>query len=60
MLTIISSDLKASNLNAKDKLKLVLAVGSTVAVGYFAYLTVKIYLNHRKYRHIPGPPNKKG
>ena len=41
------------------KLKLALIVGTSAVVGGFTLLTLKIYLNHRKYRHIPGPTNQK-
>ena len=51
-------DLKLNMLNTSDKLKLIAIVGSSVIIGGFSYLTIKIYINHRKYKHIPGPPNE--
>ena len=50
-------EIKWEELYTGDVTQLVLAVGSTTAIGLFSYLTLKIYLNHRKYSHIPGPPN---
>ncbi len=44
-------------LNTGDKLKLILIVGSSSVLCFFSYLTLKIYLNRRKYNHIPGPQN---
>jgi hypothetical protein len=41
-----------------DKLNLFLILGSSTVVGYFVYVTLKIGLNHRKYNHIPRPPNE--
>ena len=35
---------------------LLLFVGSCTSV--FAYYSLKIYLNRRKYRHIPGAPTR--
>ena len=49
--------LKDFKLDTTDRLKFILIVGSGVSIGYFTYLSLKVYLNHRKYRHIPGPPN---
>jgi hypothetical protein len=43
-----------------EKLKLGLIVGSSTLLGFFTFLTLKIYFNHRKYSHIPGPPNRNG
>ena len=51
-------NMKFDMLDANDKLKLTLIVGTSTIAGCFAYITLKIYLNHRKYSHIPGPPNK--
>jgi hypothetical protein len=50
-------DLKFNVLNTSDKIKLILIIGSSTVVSYFSYFTLKIYLDHRKYKHIPGPPN---
>ena len=47
--------LKFNMLHTGDRIKLILVVGSSTAVCYFSYLTLKTYLNHRKYSHIPGP-----
>ena len=36
----------------------VLEVAGGLAAGYFFYKTFSIYLERRKYRHIPGPATK--
>lgn len=36
---------------------LAITVG-TLGASYVAYITFKLYLKKRKYRHIPGPPTK--
>ena len=46
-------------LNTCEKIKLFLIVGSSSVLGFFSYITLKIYLNRRKYSHIPGPGNNK-
>ena len=51
-------DIKWEELYTGDVTKLILAVGSSTVIGLFSYLTLKIYLNHCKYSHIPGPPNQ--
>ncbi len=40
-----------------DYLKLGFFAVSASIVGAFSYFTLKVYFNHRKYRHIPGPSN---
>ena len=33
-------------------------VAAGLSLSYLGYKTVEIFLNRRKYRHIPGPPTK--
>lgn len=51
-------ELKFSMHEICKKLRLITIVGSSTLIGCLSFMTFKIYLNHRKYRHIPGPPNQ--
>ncbi len=44
--------------NVGDNIKLIFFVGSTIGIGVLTYFTFKVLVNHRKYSHLPGPPNK--
>jgi hypothetical protein len=55
---ISSSILEYFNYNIGDNIKLIFFVGLTIGIGVLTYFTFKVLVNHRKYSHIPGPPNK--
>ena len=52
------SVLKYFGLDSNDNLKLFLFIGSSATIGCLTYVTYKFFLNHRRYSHIPGPPNE--
>jgi hypothetical protein len=55
---ISSSILEYFNYNIGDNIKLIFFVGLTIWIGVLTYFTFKVLVNHKKYSHIPGPPNK--
>jgi glucan phosphoethanolaminetransferase (alkaline phosphatase superfamily) len=55
---VLNDILMVISINSNDYLKLTVTSMFFSIVFLFVLITFKICLNHRKYSHIPGPPNK--
>ena len=55
---LLNDILMVVTINSIEYLNLAILISLCTIFLLFACVTLKIHLNHRKYSHIPGPPNK--